>query len=258
MADVTQITLEGVTYNIKDPVARAGASTSDISNMTVNQATTVTANYPVPAAGETCKSILGKVRKFFRDVYSNAITGLSVSGRTITYTKANGTTGTITTQDSDHTYSLATTSSDGLLRKLNGASNHYMDGTGNWVSGYLAHNSNLKIAFNGTTFEVHYRRFGTGRIIVGHTPAMTIYMTTESTTYPGWYYAKGTIDLSNVSNNFTAISSVQITPQRAGGFILPVALDTVSKNSITFYVYTPKSMYLSDMVFHLFIEGYQS
>ena len=35
---------------------------------------------------------------------SNAITGLSVSGKTITYTKADGTKGTITTQDTDTKY----------------------------------------------------------------------------------------------------------------------------------------------------------
>lgn len=41
------------------------------------------------------------------------IKGLSVSGKTITYTKGNGTTGTITTQDT--TYSNATTSTSGLM-----------------------------------------------------------------------------------------------------------------------------------------------
>ena len=35
----------------------------------------------------------------------NAIYNLSVNGRTITYTKGNGTVGTITTQDNDTTYS---------------------------------------------------------------------------------------------------------------------------------------------------------
>lgn len=35
----------------------------------------------------------------------NAIKGLSVSGQTITYTKGDGTTGTITTQDNNTTYS---------------------------------------------------------------------------------------------------------------------------------------------------------
>ena len=43
------------------------------------------------------------------------IKGLSVSGKTITYTKGNGTTGTITTQDT--TYPNATTSAPGLMSK---------------------------------------------------------------------------------------------------------------------------------------------
>lgn len=41
-------------------------------------------------------------------VKNNSITGLSVSGQTITYTKGNGTTGTITTQDNNTTYSAGT------------------------------------------------------------------------------------------------------------------------------------------------------
>ena len=45
---------------------------------------------------------------------NNSITGLSVSGKTITYTKGDGTTGTITTQDT--TYSAATTSALGLVK----------------------------------------------------------------------------------------------------------------------------------------------
>ena len=44
-----------------------------------------------------------------------SITGLSVSGKVITYTKGDGTTGTITTQDTDTTYSVATTSANGLM-----------------------------------------------------------------------------------------------------------------------------------------------
>ena len=47
---------------------------------------------------------------------ANAITGLSVSGKTITYTKGNGTTGTITTQDTNTTYNQATSSSLGLVK----------------------------------------------------------------------------------------------------------------------------------------------
>ena len=53
------------------------------------------------------------------------IKGLSVSGTTVTYTKGDGSTGTITTQDTNTTYSNATTSAAGLMSssdksKLNG------------------------------------------------------------------------------------------------------------------------------------------
>lgn len=61
-------------------------------------------------------------------LFNKGITGLSVNGRTITYTKGDGTTGTITTQDTNTTYGVATTSTDGLMSssdkaKLNGIEN---------------------------------------------------------------------------------------------------------------------------------------
>ena len=54
------------------------------------------------------------------------IKGLSVSGRVITYTKGNGDTGTITTQDT--TYSTGTNSSEGLT-KLYTSKGTSIDGT---------------------------------------------------------------------------------------------------------------------------------
>ena len=58
-------------------------------------------------------------------VNSDAVVGFTVSGKTVTYTKANGTTGTFDTQDTNTTYSVVTTEKDGLmskdmLTKLNG------------------------------------------------------------------------------------------------------------------------------------------
>lgn len=94
----------------------------DLSDTVAASATASTAAYPIPAAGDSFKVILGKIRKFFTDIKA-AVTGLTISGRTITYTKADGTTGTLTTQDT--TYSNATTSAAGLMSaedktKLNG------------------------------------------------------------------------------------------------------------------------------------------
>lgn len=55
----------------------------------------------------------GKIKALF----NKGITGLSVSGRTITYTKGDGTTGSITTQDTNTTYGVATTTANGLMSK---------------------------------------------------------------------------------------------------------------------------------------------
>ena len=56
-----------------------------------------------------------------QQINTTYIKGLSVSGKTITYTKGNGSTGTITTQDTNTTYSSATSSTLGLV-KLKSAS----------------------------------------------------------------------------------------------------------------------------------------
>lgn len=141
----------------------------DAADAVIGSATASTASYPVPAAGDSFKVILGKVAKFFSDIKS-AITGLSVSGKTVTYTRADGTTGTITTQDTTYsvvsktanglapqlpnettttkylrqdgswqvppntTYSLASTDANGLLKKLNSSNQntYFMRGDGNW------------------------------------------------------------------------------------------------------------------------------
>ena len=55
-----------------------------------------------------------------QQINTTYIKGLSVSGRTITYTKGNGTTGTITTQDTNTTYSTGTASTSGLTKLYTG------------------------------------------------------------------------------------------------------------------------------------------
>lgn len=94
----------------------------DASEAYVSTFSTSSASYPIPQTGDSFKQILGKIIKFFADIKA-AVVGLSISGRTITWTKADGTTGTLTTQDT--TYSNATTSAAGLMSaadktKLNG------------------------------------------------------------------------------------------------------------------------------------------
>lgn len=102
---------------------KVAATDGDVSNTKAVTFSSVTASYPEISANSTLKVIFGRVKKFLADLKANCITGLSVSGRTITYTKAGGTTGTITTQDT--TYNAASTSAAGLMSatdkiKLNG------------------------------------------------------------------------------------------------------------------------------------------
>lgn len=102
---------------------KVAATNGDISETKAVTISAVTASYPEISANSTLKVIFGRIKKFLADLKANCITGLSVSGRTITYTKAGGTTGTITTQDT--TYNAASTSAAGLMSasdkiKLNG------------------------------------------------------------------------------------------------------------------------------------------
>lgn len=103
----------------------------DAANTKIGSSTASSASFPVPAANDTLKVMLGKIIKFCADIKA-AYTSVSVSGKTITFTTANGTTKQITTQDT--TYSNATTSAPGLLKKLDGTATKYLNGAGNWAT----------------------------------------------------------------------------------------------------------------------------
>ena len=134
----------------------------DLSDTVAASATASSAAYPIPAAGDSVKVILGKIRKFFTDIKA-AVTGLTISGRTITYTKADGTTGTLTTQDT--TYSNATTSAAGLMSaedktKLNGIAagaqvNSVTGVKGNAETNYRTGNVNITPANIGAAAASH-------------------------------------------------------------------------------------------------------
>lgn len=111
-ASVTMEVSDAGTATVADLQRKLDKAGGDISDTVAATATASSAAYPIPAAGDSFKVILGKIRKFFTDIKA-AVTGLTISGRTITYTKADGTTGTLTTQDT--TYSAATTSKAGLM-----------------------------------------------------------------------------------------------------------------------------------------------
>lgn len=123
--DAASITMEvndAGTATVADLQRKLDKSGGDISDTIAATASASSAAYPIPAVGDSFKVILGKIVKFFTDIKA-AVTGLSISGRTITWTKADGTTGTLTTQDT--TYSAATQSANGLMtaadkKKLDG------------------------------------------------------------------------------------------------------------------------------------------
>ena len=123
--DAASITMEvndAGTATVADLQRKLDKVGGDLSDTVAASATASSAAYPIPAAGDSVKVILGKIIKFFTDIKA-AVTSLSISGRTITYTKADGTTGTLTTQDT--TYSAATQTANGLMsaadkKKLDG------------------------------------------------------------------------------------------------------------------------------------------
>lgn len=85
------------------------------------------------------KDGVSKLWTKIKALFNKGITGLSVSGRTITYTKGDGTTGTITTQDTNTTYSAfkgATASADGgtglVPAPVKGNEGRYLKGDGTW------------------------------------------------------------------------------------------------------------------------------
>ncbi len=129
-------------------------------------------------------SIDGKVSKDSagQQINTTYIKGLSVSGKTITYTKGDGTTGTITTQDTNTTYSAATQSAAGLMSaadktKLDGiatgANNYSHPNSGVTASSY-GPSANASPA-HGKTFSVPYITVNAaGHITAASTKTITL------------------------------------------------------------------------------------
>ena len=104
-----------------------------------------------------------------QQINTTYIKGLSVNGKTITYTKGDGTTGTITTQDTNTTYSVGTASALGLTKLYTG--------TGTATDGTMTQNA-INTALNGKANSSHGR----------HIPdACTTISDWNSATTNGWY-----------------------------------------------------------------------
>lgn len=161
-ASITMAVNDTGTATVADLELKVDKAGGDVSNTVAATATASSAAYPIPAAGDSIKVILGKIRKFFTDIKA-AVVGLSISGKTITWTKADGTTGTLTTQDT--TYSNATTSAAGLMSaedktKLNGIAagaqvNSVTGVKGNAETTYRTGQVNLTVANIGAAAASH-------------------------------------------------------------------------------------------------------
>ena len=108
-----------------------------------------------------------------QQINTTYIKGLSVSGKTITYTKGDGTTGTITTQDTNTTYSTGTASTSGLTKLYTGTGTA-TDGTMNQAA--------INTALSGKANSSHG----------AHVPSTCNTITDwNSATTTGWYMANG-------------------------------------------------------------------
>ena len=173
-ASVTMEVSDAGTATVADLQRKLDKAGGDISDTVAATATASSAAYPIPAAGDSFKVILGKIRKFFTDIKA-AVTGLTISGRTITYTKADGTTGTLTTQDT--TYSAATQSANGLMTTgvKGGAESAYRTGQVNLTPANIgaAAASHNHSASNITSGTLSVDRLPTVTVAKGGTGATT-------------------------------------------------------------------------------------
>ena len=145
----------------------------------------------------------------------NAIKGLSVSGTTITYTKGDGSTGTITTQDTNTTYSAftgATSSASGtaglVKAPVAGDQNKFLRGDGTWATdNNTTYSAGTGLSLSGTTFSVNTN----GSVASGNTGVLnggTVYSEVRPTA-DGTFAKKANTTAANIT-----------------------ALDTAAKNAI--------------------------
>ena len=135
------VTATAAELNVLDGITATTAELNYCDGVTSNIQTQL--NGKLSTSGTAAKATADASGNTITSTYetkANAITGLSVSGKTITYTKGNGTTGTITTQDTNTTYSTmgAATSSaagtSGLVpAPAAGKQASFLRGDGTWV-----------------------------------------------------------------------------------------------------------------------------
>lgn len=116
------VTATATELNIMDGVTATTAELNYVDGVTSNIQTQL--NGKLSTTGTAAKATADASGNTITSTYetkANAITGLSVSGRVITYTKGNGSTGTITTQDTAGGYHAGNATSIGGASATNPA-----------------------------------------------------------------------------------------------------------------------------------------
>ena len=220
------------------------------ANVTVDSFTASTASYPVPAAGDTLKAAFGKIAKFFGDI-KGAVTGLSISGKTITWTKANGTTGTLTTQDTTYTAGSGLSLSGTQFKH----SNSVTAGTAGTSSATSAQNT-LSVPYVTYDAQGHVTAVGTHTHTINGMAAATSSAAGKTGLVPqpaagrNTYYLRGDATWQAPQNNLTTTGAGLVLDARQGkalndklttattgtGTLVNSSLDT-SKTNIVNYVH---------------------
>ena len=173
-------------------------------------------NGKLSISGTAAKATADASGQNIADTY---IKGLSVNGRTITYTKGDGGTGTITTQDTNTTYDVATSSTLGLVKS---GTDITVDSNGNVnvVGGDVNTAQTLKTArtINGVSFN------GSENITITANPKenqLTNQNLNDIRT-SGEYYAGGSNSVTNKPSGIDAFS-LQVV-RSAGGYYTQILI----------------------------------
>ena len=137
-------------------------------------------------------------------IISTYIKGLSVSGRTITITKGDNTTSTITTQDTNTIYSTGTASTPGLTKLYTG--------TGSATDGSMTQNA-ITTALNGKANSSHTHNYAGSGSAGGSANSAVKLATARSISLGGDLSGSATFDGSTnitISASVTAMTNADI------------------------------------------------
>lgn len=189
-------------------------------------------------------STLANSKSYTDNKVKDYIKGLSVSGKTVTYTKGDGTTGTITTQDTNTTYGVATSSTLGLVKS---GTDITIDSSGNVSVNDDSHNhtianiNNLQTTLDGKAATSHnhdsmyYTESEIDAKLDTHTSDTTCHMTSTERTNWGTAYthSQSAHAPSNAEANQNAFSNIKVGSTTIAADTKTDTLELVAGSNIT-------------------------